>query len=269
MNLFDAQAAMSGSAPLARGTDVCERLGEDRARFSPACAGNSAARRRSPPASAVQPRLRGEQSSSSVSAIMWHGSAPLARGTACEAERAYIETRFSPACAGNRCRPAAAMEAAPVQPRLRGEQTNSFGQSAIGGGSAPLARGTAANHRRRRGGERFNPACAGNRCTPPLGFTTRAVQPRLRGEQIFRHDLSKAAHGSAPLTRGTASATAIFNVPTVQPRLRGEQTTGSDAQLIDSGSAPLARGTGVEEKALGLNIRFSPACAGNRRASPA
>ena len=93
--------AKNGSAPHARGTHwrlVSKRI---KARFSPACAGNTPRGRQTNDPRTVQPRMRGEHKVYSVMAVFRPGSAPHARGTHLAKREIQYGVRFSPACAGN------------------------------------------------------------------------------------------------------------------------------------------------------------------------
>ena len=152
-------------------------------RFNPACAGNSQALGPLGSISSVQPRLRGELSSSWPFRFNFIGSTPLARGTPVSRCTALTVLRFNPACAGNSCRnnqvpvkdvrfnPACAGNSqteylishwSPVQPRLRGELRATGINIGKPNGSTPLARGTPIPFLLKAICLRFNPACAGN-----------------------------------------------------------------------------------------------------------
>ena len=95
-------ACMVGSSPRARGTDPHSRAKWDRARFIPACAGNSGLVVGSPSLPPVHPRVRGEQGMRSAGGGPKTGSSPRARGTEEPADEPHQAHRFIPACAGNR-----------------------------------------------------------------------------------------------------------------------------------------------------------------------
>ena len=180
-----------GSTPLARGTPVSRCTALTVLRFNPACAGNSCRNNQVPvkdvrfnPACAgnsqteylishwspVQPRLRGELRATGINIGKPNGSTPLARGTPIPFLLKAICLRFNPACAGNSRRRYEVFVNGTVQPRLRGELDVWHLAQKFDNGSTPLARGTL-------------PSDAGLLCT-------RAVQPRLRGELLFRSENS-------------------------------------------------------------------------------
>ena len=90
-----------GSSPLARGTHVPSAMIISRARFIPACAGNSKMKTYEIPLNSVHPRLRGELRYVHYSALCLSGSSPLARGTPRLQTAPGLWIRFIPACAGN------------------------------------------------------------------------------------------------------------------------------------------------------------------------
>ncbi len=193
-----------GSSPRARGTGQSRTCRGLHSRFIPACAGNSPVRLRHTSRPSVHPRVRGEQASTSFC------QRPLAG---------------SSACAGNRRRPALRRREAPVHPRVRGEQETLRPILREVYGSSPRARGTGANPARRALEHRFIPACAGNSATASATAATRAVHPRVRGEQAAVANPRPTGIGSSPRARGTAHA--------APPAGRGLR-----------GSSPRARGTG-------------------------
>ena len=95
--------ALSGSSPLARGTQTEMRDLPTLDRFIPARAGNTlrwSSTGRSPP---VHPRSRGEHCRSARPGHESGGSSPLARGTPPIGEASDQQFRFIPARAGNTC----------------------------------------------------------------------------------------------------------------------------------------------------------------------
>ena len=131
-----------GSAPHARGTLRRRAVLIDLIRFSPACAGNATVAAGAHLLFAVQPRMRGERSSSGASPGSETGSAPHARGTRHSEISRPARSRFSPACAGNAHPGDAPRNRPTVQPRMRGERWKDNATGKFYGGSAPHARGT-------------------------------------------------------------------------------------------------------------------------------
>ena len=132
--------------------------------------------------------------------------------------------RFIPACAGNRFSSRRLSGCQPVHPRVCGEQTHIKPGTANRDGSSPRVRGTDPVIPLAAVLSRFIPACAGNRIQGALDQATPAVHPRVCGEQGFIEAIGLKTSGSSPRVRGT-----------------------------------------VQVYAPGLGeIRFIPACAGNR-----
>ena len=131
-----------GSAPHARGTPPGGDRSRKRARFSPACAGNTKSITAACAAWSVQPRMRGEHPSSARSRAASAGSAPHARGTRLPLGSVPACPRFSPACAGNTSKKPSSAKPSPVQPRMRGEHGPAIVRQEELDGSAPHARGT-------------------------------------------------------------------------------------------------------------------------------
>ena len=138
-----------GSSPRVRGTDL--RVARDCIlfRFIPACAGNSENARERAIASAVHPRVCGEQRYRMPNAGDRDGSSPRVRGTGSRSEWQIPFARFIPACAGNSFRVYKCIHERAVHPRVCGEQ----------GTLRPIMRIFI----------RFIPACAGNSLRPPRG----------------------------------------------------------------------------------------------------
>ena len=152
------------------------------------------------------------------------GSPPLARGTAIASYDKSIKLGITPACAGNSKRPQKCKSRQWDHPRLRGEQAAWQMQPGDLVGSPPLARGTEGCGWIPASVCGITPACAGN--SPPI---------------------------------------LIFSPPSRDhPRLRGEQRSALRRSALHRGSPPLARGTDAKTRLHTVDIRITPACAGNR-----
>ena len=90
-----------GSSPHARGTHRPAGASHSRARFIPACAGNTAPRQGSDQDPPVHPRMRGEHDLLNYWHLARDGSSPHARGTRRVHPLGNRGPRFIPACAGN------------------------------------------------------------------------------------------------------------------------------------------------------------------------
>ena len=246
-SVFGGQLArLSGSSPRARGTGQCACRRRPTRRFIPACAGNSRRRRFWVSASAVHPRVRGEQICCEVTPTSENGSSPRARGTGFHTTRLWRFDRFIPACAGNRIRFRCWLSLLTVHPRVRGEQPLAPRSAARSCGSSPRARGTDPPGRISSPKFRFIPACAGNSSGHRTRPTRRPVHPRVRGEQPFTVGVDPASTGSSPRARGTGKSPGKpARGSPVHPRVRGEQTSRAPGAGSFPGSSPRARGTGV------------------------
>ena len=133
---------------------------------------------------------------------------------------------------------------------------------------------------------RFIPACAGNRCILGIPLVISPVHPRVCGEQQKPQPMLTAISGSSPRVRGTddkipnrnplcrfipacagnriAEAKGVY-LKTVHPRVCGKQSRNPVEFSPENGSSPRVRGTGLWPISLSPQVRFIPACAGNRR----
>ena len=161
--LGNAVVPQQGSPPLARGTEHSATWRGGLTGITPACAGN-----RRPSAARAQtagdhPRLRGEQAILVAVKVYVQGSPPLARGTERGRHGLLARRGITPACAGNSPSSRYSAHKAGDHPRLRGEQNADGTDYWPGGGSPPLARGTAALQVAAVFRCGITPACAGNR----------------------------------------------------------------------------------------------------------
>ena len=173
----------SGSSPRVRGTRPRAWTGSPRARFIPACAGNSLARSKRGMRLSVHPRVCGELASANRACQSPTGSSPRVRGTPSAKRRAAA--RF------------------PVHPRVCGELRGLQWTREKRDGSSPRVRGT------RDGGyvlpvvHRFIPACAGNSSFMCGTSAQPAVHPRVCGELARPLGRRTGEKGSSPRVRGT------------------------------------------------------------------
>ena len=192
--------------------------------------------------------------------------------------------RFIPACAGNTGRPELYTGQPSVHPRVCGEHFARRRHILSDAGSSPRVRGTRVLDRRRCGGSRFIPACAGNTRKPLLLLIIVAVHPRVCGEHLMTELRSSMKPGSSPRVRGTllkiitASAVARFIpacagntrkplllliIVAVHPRVCGEHLRRAERKRPAAGSSPRVRGTQDRFWRDVAGNRFIPACAGN------
>ena len=275
-----------GSSPLARGTRRGRAVAPLRQRFIPARAGNTSARRSTPPRRSVHPRSRGEHIRRYAPDDATFGSSPLARGTPRYLARRQAHHRFIPARAGNTGRRPRSGPARPVHPRSRGEHIHTQMIARHSVGSSPLARGTRAGGEIHHPAGRFIPARAGNTMRSTWSAPRATVHPRSRGEHSPPRSPRGPVHGSSPLARGTLAGIrrglrSIRFIPAragntlrgahrhhprpVHPRSRGEHLYQTVVDWIATGSSPLARGTPEDGSVVARYDRFIPARAGNTR----
>ena len=151
------------------------------------------------------PRLRGEYRWYMTRGKWRIGSPPLAQGIQSAYKSHYIDTRITPACAGNTDADTRADNPHWDHPRLRGEYTSIVPEISQRPGSPPLARGILSNQPVATMVERITPACAGN--TAFMASRYRHIQdhPRLRGEYQCCGITPNLSVGSPPLARGIQS----------------------------------------------------------------
>ena len=140
--LSELASLAAGSSPRVRGTRPWPAASSARARFIPACAGNTHLFAHFPSLPPVHPRVCGEHDAPLILEKSITGSSPRVRGTRPGCQRRPQDRRFIPACAGN-ARPFFFFQRLTYgsSPRVRGSQP-----LALAGGCS----------------RRFIPACAGN-----------------------------------------------------------------------------------------------------------
>ena len=195
---------VDGSSPRVRGTRRPPDAHRPRARFIPACAGNSMNRRpptNSPP---VHPRVCGELCSSSTSSSSDCGSSPRVRGT--PAVKPVVSCSLA------------------VHPRVCGELV--------------------AGHRRSDGDHGSSPRVRGTRPVAPRRRRRTTVHPRVCGELLRPTPILPSAAGSSPRVRGThRRVTVVPKIISVHPRVCGELFSMRRSAVCRSGSSPRVRGT--------------------------
>ena len=131
-----------GSSPRGRGTRVRRRDVQERARFIPAWAGNTAIAAAEVDAVAVHPRVGGEHESLQLAATDGVGSSPRGRGTRSCPDLRAPHLRFIPAWAGNTGKSDVDSDARTVHPRVGGEHLAPVAAVFAMAGSSPRGRGT-------------------------------------------------------------------------------------------------------------------------------
>ena len=163
----DMAQADAGSSPRVRGTRGRRERGLLRRGIIPACARNTARRRRSRACPWDHPRVCGEHLTIPRPSFPLMGSSPRVRGTHFNRAREGRVFGIIPACAGNTCRRWRRSAAPWDHPRVCGEH---FAMYQLGGwlsGSSPRVRGTPVLVVRDFDALGIIPACAGNTLKNP------------------------------------------------------------------------------------------------------
>ena len=192
-----------GSPPHARGRRGLV-LTAPRARgITPACAGKTRPRASMTSRRSDHPRMRGEDSTSSLWAFglrgspphargrlnisnsrvkFVDGSPPHARGRRCQCTTTGLYSGITPACAGKTMVPSVVSRPSGDHPRMRGEDRLRANRRSRRCGSPPHARGRRGGRSCPRRGAGITPACAG-KTSARRGTRSRAGDhPRMRGE---------------------------------------------------------------------------------------
>ena len=239
-------AGDSGSSPRVRGTRLDVRRPARRARFIPACAGNSTSPAMRSTNLSVHPRVCGELCAERFAGPCPGGSSPRVRGTRNTLFRITRPLRFIPACAGN-------------------SQTAADCQTGFGG-SSPRVRGTLSSGVQTALNGRFIPACAGNSNRRPADRGSSSVHPRVCGELITQRQRRNAPPRFIPACAGNSAQNRRPPPATaVHPRVCGELGCAPRPRSAFRGSSPRVRGTPPRREAAPRRSRFIPACAGNSR----
>ena len=258
-----------GSSPRVRGTPARCAGSRRRARFIPACAGNSKRQKSVLEPGTVHPRVCGELSNAAAMRLPSAGSSPRVRGTPGKTPAAPSMLRFIPACAGNSTTRASRPTLATVHPRVCGELGPRHVAYVAHFGSSPRVRGTHTGAHAVNGFCRFIPACAGNSRRSVPRSRGRPVHPRVCGELQVLIKVWHGVNGSSPRVRGTPCClTSSPGRLTVHPRVCGELAATLIETPQGNGSSPRVRGTPEERTTQQLVHRFIPACAGNSPACP-
>ena len=206
-----------------RGTVFVICGAKERARITPACAGNSIFMFDTGFIAKDHPRVCGEQPPFMAVGQSAGGSPPRVRGTDDEQDLNIAKVGITPACAGNSRYPCHGHAQGRDHPRVCGEQGDGEVDEVLLEGSPPRVRGTDHESHGAIYARRITPACAGNSL-------------KLIFIQITTKD---------------------------HPRVCGEQARGRWRSHGLAGSPPRVRGTGVFIQSESKSVRITPACAGN------
>ena len=282
-------ALAGGSPPRVRGTDHSRDDGCERARITPACAGNRASFQRREGTWPDHPRVCGEQANHMSAAQTLQGSPPRVRGTEPKSGSSKWKQRITPACAGNRPLPRCNALQIQDHPRVCGEQQPVHHGSRAVIGSPPRVRGTANSFFMSFHSRRITPACAGNRRIANIIPCGCEDHPRVCGEQDASTKDDIHLVGSPPRVRGTGTPhcpypSGLWITPACagnrrpvdrpgegqvdHPRVCGEQGLDDLIRAFDDGSPPRVRGTAGSAAAQRPHLGITPACAGNSSPFP-
>ena len=191
-----------GRSPRARGRH-CLKISAMRSLGSiPACAGKTAGGTWTGSTPWVDPRVRGEDSSSIQVAPGSSGRSPRARGRRRSGRARRHRTRSIPACAGKTRSTSRRTWRVRVDPRVRGEDSSPLVKQLKTPGRSPRARGRPSFPGAPTGAPRSIPACAGKTTPSPWAPTGTPVDPRVRGEDAQRHLPEGDVLGRSPRARG-------------------------------------------------------------------
>ena len=199
----DSFSFMSGSSPLARGTQVIYHCFKLCLGLIPARAGNTPVYRRNFHPTGAHPRSRGEHSFLLLLLVSVQGSSPLARGTPPARGDRRAALGLIPARAGNTGGSARSSGGTGAHPRSRGEHDPNTATGLLPLGSSPLARGTLVDRDDDAIAVGLIPARAGNTYARRACPVAARAHPRSRGEHAGEMQPADYGQGSSPLARGT------------------------------------------------------------------
>ena len=167
-----------------RGTAAHRPLPQAQRGITPACAGNRLYSADSKAVFKDHPRVCGEQRGLTYDEAAEVGSPPRVRGTDPVGVANSMGMGITPACAGNRCHPAASPCETGDHPRVCGEQHVIATLIDDVLGSPPRVRGTALSPPLPASRIGITPACAGNRRASWVLDRVDGDHPRVCGEQL-------------------------------------------------------------------------------------
>ena len=233
LKIMDVLDVLKGSPPRVRGTEACEWRQRGVVRITPACAGNSRARKSFCLCFTDHPRVCGEQMRDIHTRCREEGSPPRVRGTVAASMEQLRHLRITPACAGNS---AASCPRCPLRwdhPRVCGEQAGITVCTLSLKGSPPRVRGTEARPGVTCYAARITPACAGNSLSVITAAPGIQDHPRVCGEQLMMRISSGIQKGSPPRVRGTADHfLGMASLGGITPACAGNSVSMTNPQII-------------------------------------
>ena len=234
----------------------------------------------------VDPRVRGGDIGSILSALIKMGRSPRARGRHQERRRLEDKRRSIPACAGETRLSWPLNTAMWVDPRVRGGDDMADQKNVIEAGRSPRARGRRLTSRYSMRGRRSIPACAGETGQGPMSPVGVGVDPRVRGGDTIIVCAPTLILGRSPRARGrpytsqwlppeqrsipacageTSEDSRRCDGERVDPRVRGGDACACGVMPTLTGRSPRARGRPHPCRARRTPDRSIPACAGETR----
>ena len=250
--------------PRVRGARLTVLVRLSNRRLTPACAGSTAARRRSGGGPPTYPRVCGEHEPLDEQLETFSDLPPRVRGALHTTGTRSLWSRLTPACAGS---------------------THSCTQSCEGGDDLPpRVRGARDEGRCGRPTHRLTPACAGSTSPSPASTSPSSTYPRVCGEHRTANNTTRPSNDLPPRVRGAhqqavsverhlrltpacAGSTLIgwVKMPTLTtyPRVCGEHLVESDIGHCPTDLPPRVRGARCGDGMAVGHGRLTPACAGS------
>ena len=146
--------------------------------------------------------MRGEDKPKALYWTAYSETPPLARGRLEAQVSGAAASGNTPACAGKTNNRRYDLRQDEKHPRLRGEDTDTFGKRLTGRETPPLARGRQKIKEGDTASTRNTPACAGKTVGNKRRRDEQQKHPRLRGEDSGRQKRNPRAPETPPLARG-------------------------------------------------------------------
>ena len=191
-----------GSSPRVRGKQPRRPGHRTPVGLIPACAGKTPWRVGAHLLPPAHPRVCGENAGRGTQSSSTAGSSPRVRGKRAVLDGGLQDGGLIPACAGKTTTGVSNDDGSQAHPRVCGENSTTWIDSATSAGSSPRVRGKPCSGRVGQGLGRLIPACAGktvrrSQCRGPHG-----AHPRVCGENLDPSLTGRWVGGSSPRVRG-------------------------------------------------------------------
>ena len=191
-----------GTPPRARGRPQRCRQPGDACGNTPACGGTTGDRSDLAWLIPEHPRVRGDDSGSTVRRPVSRGTPPRARGRRLPRGAGPSGGRNTPACAGTTPGGTRPPAVGTEHPRVRGDDDQAGVVHPVTAGTPPRARGRHVQRGLDRHQRRNTPACAGTTLPGSALSPLRPEHPRVRGDDPAPRGASVGRHGTPPRARG-------------------------------------------------------------------